>query len=335
MTCDICIRASAKNSFTGDGSKSVRSDVVRTHAESDSHLKSIKALKDAGKSAASSTSSSSASASSSAAKSAGAKQPSTYSYFETLRKEAKETLIKRLQIIYYLAKQKRPLSDFKAQLELCDMLGTPGLDLNSAFPGNVQYDSSTFVAEALSAISEYRWPQQLQALQQSPTVSIYLDESTDIANLSEMVICLGGVLNGEPFTAFADIIQLQAGNAEHLTTKLVEWLNSSGLDLSTLSSLGSDGASTITGSNDGATRDCDASESLLLNCRSHRQAHASLPSSRCDSLHRSPLGTRLQGCVERRGLHQEDVRFHCASSCSLVRAFSCAQCRLARRAICQ
>lgn len=58
------------------------------------------------------------------------------------------------QTIYFLAKQKRPLSDFKAQLELLDLLKTPGLDLNSAFPSNVSYDSSTFVTEAVQVIED-------------------------------------------------------------------------------------------------------------------------------------------------------------------------------------
>jgi hypothetical protein len=272
VTCKTCIAASADNSFTGDGSKSIRIDTIKTHGESTSHLDSVKALADAGKPAdASASSSSTASSSSSASTSATAadvKQPSAWSFFQKLQSEAKETLIKRLQIVYYLAKQKRPLSDFKAQLELQDMLGTPGLDLNSAFPSHVKYDSATFVAEALSAISEYLWQQQLQVLQQSPTLSIYLDESTDIANCSEMILCLGGVLNGEPFTAFADILQLQAGNSTHLTSKLLEWFNSSGIDLSTLGALGSDGAPTITGSKDGAARFVVCSSRNSCDCAS-------------------------------------------------------------------
>jgi hypothetical protein len=251
LTCAICTLAGQKNSFTGDGTPSIRIDTVKSHETSNSHLEATKALADAGKKSAADATASAASSDSKLGTENPVKQPSAQSMFDKLQQEAKTALIKRLKIIYYLAQQKRPLSDFKPQLVLQDVLDTPGLDLSSAFPSHVSYDSSTFVAETLSAISEYLWQQQLRVLQESPTVSIYLDESTDIANLSEMVLCIGGILNGEPFTMFADIVQLQAGNAQHITSKLVAWLNESGLDLSKLNALGSDGASTLTGGNDG------------------------------------------------------------------------------------
>lgn len=66
-----------------------------------------------------------------------------------------------------------------------------------------------------------------------------------------MVIFIGGVLNGVSFTTFGDIIPLKAGDASHLSAELLKWLNNSGIDLSKWSAIGSDGASTLAGPNDG------------------------------------------------------------------------------------
>jgi len=172
--------------------------------------------------------------------------------FQKLEQSAVNILIQRLKIVYHLVKQGRPLSDFKPQMALQQALGTPDIELNSAFQSSVTYDSATFVAEAVDAIAEYVWGKQLEALQQSPTFSLLIDESTDSANISELIIYLSAMgANGEPFTCFADILQLQAGDALHITTRVIEWLNESGLDLTKFSAFGSDGCNTMTGVHNG------------------------------------------------------------------------------------
>jgi hypothetical protein len=248
LWCSLCKAAGASNNFTNfGGTTSVRKDAVTDHEKSNSHTQAVKALRDAGKS----TSSLSASASSSSS-AATIKQPSAQLYLEKLNADALQTMFKRLQIVYDLANRNRPLSDFKSQVELTQFLGAPGLQLNSAFPENVKYDSETFVNEALSAIAEYLWQQQLKLFAQSPTLSLMFDESTDVANVSELILFVSGEANGEAFTTFADIIPLQRGDAAHISSELLTWLNQSGIDISKFSAIGSDGASTITGENDGA-----------------------------------------------------------------------------------
>lgn len=234
-----------------------RIDVVKKHETSAIHQKALNAKKRA-------NAQSSATAQSQTTAPA-PEQPSLQSLFDKIKQDALSILTQRLKIVYHLARQGRPLSDFKSQMELQEALGTPHLELNAAFQSSVKYDSQTFVAEAVSACAEYVWRQQLAALQASPTFSILIDESTDSANISELIMYLAAMgANGEPFCTFGDLVQLEAGDALHITSKLLHWLNESGLDLSKLSAFGSDGASTMTGAKNGALVDWPACSHLFL-----------------------------------------------------------------------
>lgn len=247
LNCNICIKAGVVSSWTKNpGCTSVRIDKITEHAESKKHTNAVTTLADL---EANSTSSATATGET---KTAQPKQPTAKSLFQKLQQEAKSTLIRRLQVIYDLAKRKRPISDFKAQLHLLNFLDAPGLSLNSLFPANVSYDSSTFVQEALSAICAYLWEKQLEIISESPTISLFIDESTDIANISELIIFIAGIVDGKSFCHFADILPLEAGNAQHITQTLLEWMNrNSKIDWSKFSAIGTDGASTLTGKDDG------------------------------------------------------------------------------------
>lgn len=248
LNCSTCKSAKFATSVWTQwpGCPSLRIDVIKLHAASSAHRKAEQAV------TAPAANTSSADAKAGTPKST--EMPTLEDMHLKLAQDAQRILLQRLKIVYFLAKQGRPMSDFQAQMDLQVLLGTPDVELNAAFAKRVKYDSSTFVNEALSAIAEWIWQKQLDALKRSSTFSALIDESVDEANVSELIIYLSAMgANGEPFTTFVDILPLKAGDAVHITTKLLEWLNSSGLDLTKFSGFGSDGAATITGIKNGAS----------------------------------------------------------------------------------
>jgi len=243
LTCADCKLAKFASNFTS-GCPSVRVDVIKQHEETDLHVKAVAAADALRKQA------EAAKASSAAADTAKAKA-TIDGLFNSLNQEAIEIMTKRLKIVYHLCKQGRPLSDFQAQMELQEELKTPLINLNAAFPGNVTYDSSVFVNEATSAIAEWVWQQTLAKLTSSTFLGVMIDESTDTANLSELIVYLTGVTAGKPFVAFGDLLPIKDQTALTVAKRLLKWLHESGADINNLTFLSTDGASNMRGQHEG------------------------------------------------------------------------------------
>lgn len=236
MTCAACIAGANKGAFTR-GTNSLRHTTLATHDKQQQHQICVRAFK-------------AAEARAAAAEAAGQKVQSMLDEWDSILKqhntESINALIKRLKVVYHLMLRDRPLSDYLPQLGLARDLDTPEL-LISALLSKFQYESHRFAEEASEAIAEYLWQRALEDIRASPTLGLLLDESTDVANVKQLIVYISGVAQGKAFTKFATLIPLADGKANTITEAVLRFISEQRIELLKFIGLGSDGASVMTG----------------------------------------------------------------------------------------
>ena len=84
-------------------------------------------------------------------------------------------------------------------------------------------------------------------IKESPAVSILCDESTDTANLKQLVVFVCFLVKGKPQTSYLKVVDLVDGTAESIVNALLNVCSQCEIALSKVFSFGSDGASVMTG----------------------------------------------------------------------------------------
>ena len=113
---------------------------------------------------------------------------------------------------------------------------------------NAKYKSKRIIQEFLEVLAWQIQEKQQQELSSSMSYSIMIDESTDVAVLSEIVIYARyATATKSVKTAFMKIIDLFNGTADTIETALLKYLESNDLPLTKLIGLGTDGAKVMTG----------------------------------------------------------------------------------------
>ena len=142
---------------------------------------------------------------------------------------------------------------------------------------NAKYKSKRIIQEFLEVLVWQIQEKQQQELSSSMFYSIMIDESTDVAVLSEMVIYARYVTATKSVkTAFMKIIDLFNGTADTIETALLKYLESNDLPLTKLIGLGTDGAKVMTGRINGAGARLQRRQPMLtsFHCVCHRLALA-------------------------------------------------------------
>ena len=145
---------------------------------------------------------------------------------------------------------------------------------------NAKHKSKRIILEVLAKQIEEK---QLRALSSSMFYSIMIDESTDVAVLSEMVIYARYVTaTNNVKTAFMKIAEIFNGTADTIETALVEYLQSKDLPLTKLIGLGTDGAKMMTGKINGVGARLKRRQPMLrsIHCVCHRLALAAAQSGK-------------------------------------------------------
>lgn len=116
----------------------------------------------------------------------------------------------------------------------------------------------------------------LQEVQDSPVAGLPCDESTDAANLKQLMIFVRLLVKGSPHTRFLKVVELQNGKADTIKEKLVDVCQESGLPLSKITGFGSDGASVMVGCRTGVANRLTSlnPEMISVHCGAHRLALA-------------------------------------------------------------
>ena len=159
MFCKVCIDNKKDNSFTG-GCHTFRTSSMVRHEATEDHKSSTRA-------------------------------PEMMQEMETVTNKAfsehDEALVKLMKVVYWLAQENMPLTKFDSFMDLLKQLGVKGLGVLRVNK-RVDYVSYYTAKELLEAMSDVLDDEVNQKLQESPYVTIFADESTDITNKKRMTM---------------------------------------------------------------------------------------------------------------------------------------------------
>lgn len=163
----------------------------------------------------------------------------------------RRAVIGALKCMYYLAKNELPhTTNFSGLISLAISLGCNYMkELNQG--GNASYQSERVISEFVAAISYCIKEDVMKSMRKSNTISLMMDESTDVSILKQLVIYGRGVVDGELECHFLGIRDLINGQAVTIEKATLEFLHENNMDISAVSSFGSDGASVMTGRHEG------------------------------------------------------------------------------------
>ena len=142
---------------------------------------------------------------------------------------------------------------------------------------NAKYKSQRIIQEFLEVLVRQIEHKQLQELKSSMFYSIMIDESTDVAVLSEMVVYACYVTATKTIkTAFMNIINLFNGTAETIEKAVLDYMESKDLALARRAGLGTDVAKVMTGRVNGIAARLKRRQPMLtsIHCVCHRLALA-------------------------------------------------------------
>ena len=186
-------------------------------------------------------------------------------------------VISALKCPYWFVKEEvAHQTKFSSILELAKSIGCPYLSELDVSKG-AKYTSHMMIDDFLSVLSDCVEAAVLGDVHKSPCVGILCDESTDVANIKQLVVFVKYLVKGLPKTRFLTIASLTDGKAETIEQKLLEVCQACKISLSQIAGFGSDGASVMVGRSSGvATRlKSHNVEMISIHCGAHRLALAS------------------------------------------------------------
>ena len=191
----------------------------------------------------------------------------------------RQAVIGALKCLYWLVREEAAHhTKFGSLLELGKSLGCSYLS-ELELGKNAHYTSHRIIDEFLSALSKCVEDVILSKVQESPVLSILCDESTDVANLKQLVVFCRfiDVQAGKPRTCFLRVANMMDGKADTIEQKLIEICSQYGIIMSKVFGFGSDGASVMTGCRSGVAARLKKHnwEIISIHCGAHRLALAS------------------------------------------------------------
>jgi hypothetical protein len=183
-----------------------------------------------------------------------------------------ETLIRNLRSVYWLVQEEIAQLKFESLHQLMTLQGV-----------SMKFSGSKTVSQAIEALSIVIEENLILDLKSSPFVALLTDETTDTANLKQLIFYLRYLVGGRPVTSFFGIHDIPDGTAETITDEARQLLTDLGISSSSLVGFGSDGAAVMTGSKSGVAARLSSSSPFLISihCLAHRLALAAKDA--CDS----------------------------------------------------
>ncbi|XP_062582081.1 uncharacterized protein C17orf113-like [Saccostrea cucullata] len=194
---------------------------------------------------------------------------------EKAHNKQEKAVIVAMKAVYWLAKEGIALSKYSSFIRFLKDLGVPdidALDVNK----HVDYTSYNTANDLLKSMSNVIDQEITDKLQKSPTVTIMTDESTDIANHHKLCISARVVdpISLQPSTFFLSDVRITNGTGKGIFNAIKEHLDSRGVAVKKVMGLGTDGASTMTGTKEGLTGHFLRENPHMKNnhCAAHRLA---------------------------------------------------------------
>ena len=188
-------------------------------------------------------------------------------------REQSHAIITAMKAVYWLAKEDIATVKYNSMLTFLEEVGVTCVkDLYVA--GNATYrshQSAESMQDAIAAVLKSNVDKLVQA---SPFFSLLIDESTDVSNHENLVVYVKLLNDCKPELHFLENINVRDGKAETITSAINMLMQKRNLQKNKMTGFGSDGASVMTGKNNGvAKRMKDDSPYLIsIHCMAHRLA---------------------------------------------------------------
>ena len=177
--------------------------------------------------------------------------------------------------MHWLATENMALSKYESLMGLLQDLDVPGLDYLKVGE-RIDYQSYYSANELLQAISDVLDERITDTLKKSPFVTIFADESTDIANKKRMTLTarVFEYETNQASTIFLRDVEYSDGSGEGLASVIIEEMTEREIPWRKVLGFGSDGASVMTGLDKGVTGRLKEHNPHILNvhCMAHRLA---------------------------------------------------------------
>lgn len=260
MFCKLCTKYSmmprnGSGKWITTGCMAFRHDKVLAHENSAMHKEAVRARADEAR----------------AAVSGGVRAA-----LEDAISHERRAVVGALKCVYFLVKSELPhTTNFSGLLDLAISLGCDYLR-NLRQGGNASYRSDQIIAEFVQSLYDCVNERVLERMHKSDSISLMIDESTDVAILKQLVIYGRGVVNGKLECHFLEIKDLADGTASSIEKAILDFLHCANFDIADVSSFGSDGASVMTGRKSGvAARLQRLNKNIIsIHCIAHRLALA-------------------------------------------------------------
>nr|XP_006813847.1 PREDICTED: zinc finger protein 862-like [Saccoglossus kowalevskii] len=183
----------------------------------------------------------------------------------------KEAIVAAMRSVYFVAKE-----------DIAKRKGCKSLEI-LRHSDRVCYTHSTSVDDFLECIAEVVENEIIRKMKSAKFYSLELDESTDIGICQNLMIYIRGVVDGKIESHFLSVSMLSSATAEALYEEVKHVIDDKGLLLSNLISLGTDGASVMTGQRKGLTTRFKEDNPFILSqhCAAHKLALASGQAADC------------------------------------------------------
>ena len=157
--------------------------------------------------------------------------------------------------LHWLVAEDIALVKFKSLLEFLHELAESGHslgDLSVLKMSNINYDSAYTATNLLQSMASVAEEDLQNELTNSPVVTALADESTDISNHKRLVLYTQIISNDmKPSTRFLTNIECEDATGKGIAQAILEEFGKRGVPPSKIMSLGSDGASVMTGKKTG------------------------------------------------------------------------------------
>lgn len=165
---------------------------------------------------------------------------------DSVKDKAMKVLIKSM---HWLCAENIPILKFKSFVEFLHELEVPDLAIlkKSAFGYNSDFTASELL-DAMAVVAENKLNDQLS---HSPVVTVLTDESTDICNSKRLVLYAQLIQDMKPTTVYINNIECTDATGRGIARTVLDEMHKRHVSSGKIMSLGSDGASVMTGKHNG------------------------------------------------------------------------------------
>ena len=159
----------------------------------------------------------------------------------------KQTVQGAFKCMYWLAKEETAHhTKFSFLLQLAKSMGCSYFsELEIAQKAN--YTSHRMRDEFVTVLSDCVEQDLLSKAKASAALGILCDESTDVANLKQLLVFICFLVKGVSHTCFLKMVDLKDGTTDSIEKALLEVFSKCDIPISAVCSFGSNGAAVMTG----------------------------------------------------------------------------------------